>query len=85
MKTIQLVSSDLNGTLVHQHTMMDMIRLGFPGEPERFKNSKDAFTRQTAGLLSMKETFAIAAPLTKGLRLRTVTAASASRSIITKL
>ncbi|NJL59268.1 MAG: hypothetical protein HC887_06105 [Desulfobacteraceae bacterium] len=26
MKKIQLVSSDVNGTLVHQHTMMDMIR-----------------------------------------------------------
>ncbi len=71
MTKIQLVSSDLNGTLVHQHTMSDMIRLGFPNEPERFETAKDAFTRQTAGLLSMEETFEIAGPLTQGLRLRT--------------
>ncbi len=71
MTEIQLVSSDLNGTLVHQHTMSEMIRLGFPHEPERFEKAKSAFTRQTAGLLSMEETFAAAGPLTKGLRLRT--------------
>lgn len=67
----QLLSSDLNGTLVHQHTMSDMIRLAFPHEPERFEKAKSAFTRQTAGQLSMEETFRIAGPLTKGLRLRT--------------
>ena len=27
MVKIKIVSSDLNGTLVHQHTMSDMIRL----------------------------------------------------------
>ncbi|RJP80817.1 MAG: hypothetical protein C4522_07120 [Desulfobacteraceae bacterium] len=71
MKTIRLVSSDLNGTLVHQHTMMDMILVGFPEEPERFERAKDAFMKQTSGVLSMKEAFSIAGPLTKGLRLRT--------------
>jgi phosphoserine phosphatase len=70
MERIQLVSSDLNGTLVHQHTMMDMIRAGFPHEPERFEKAKDAFSRQTAGLLSMEKAFQIAGPLTKGLPLR---------------
>ncbi|MDM8550870.1 haloacid dehalogenase-like hydrolase [Desulfobacterales bacterium HSG2] len=69
-KKIRLVSCDLNGTLVHQHTMMDMIRLGFPHAPERYEKAKDVFTRQTSGLLSMKETFEIAGPLTKGLSLR---------------
>ncbi|MCP4110094.1 MAG: hypothetical protein GY749_32000 [Desulfobacteraceae bacterium] len=67
---IRLVSSDLNGTLVHQHTMMDMIRVGFPHLPDRYEKAKDVFTRQTSGLLSMKETFEIAGPLTKGLSLR---------------
>ncbi|MFH0812622.1 MAG: haloacid dehalogenase-like hydrolase [Pseudomonadota bacterium] len=70
MKHIHLVSCDLNGTLVHQHTMMDMIRVYFPQGPERYEKAKEAFTRQTAGLLSMKEAFAIAGPLTKGLSLR---------------
>jgi phosphoserine phosphatase len=67
---INLVSSDLNGTLVHQHTMMDMIRVFFPQEPERYEKAKDAFTKQTSGLLSMKEAFETAGPLTKGLRLK---------------
>jgi hypothetical protein len=70
MDKIRLVSSDLNGTLVHSHTMMDMIRVGFPQETERFEKAKDAFTRQTEGLLSMEDAFKIAGPLTKGLRLR---------------
>ncbi len=68
---IRLVSSDLNGTLVHQHTMMDMIRIGFPDEPNRYESAKEAFTEQTYGKLSMQEAFNIAGPLTKGLRLRT--------------
>ncbi|WAC08581.1 MAG: haloacid dehalogenase-like hydrolase [Thermodesulfobacteriota bacterium] len=67
---IALVSCDLNGTLVHQHTMMDMIRVYFPDQPERFKKAKEAFNKQTSGLLSMKEAFAIAGPLTRGLSLR---------------
>lgn len=55
---------------MHQHTMMDMIRIGFPGEPERYEQAKTIFNRQTAGLASMKEAFAVAGPLTKGLSLR---------------
>ena len=69
-KKIKLVSSDLNGTLVHQHTMMDMIRVYFPYQPERYEKAKEAFTRQTSGLLSMKDAFKVAGPLTKGLSLR---------------
>jgi phosphoserine phosphatase len=67
---IRLVSSDLNGTLVHQHTMSDMIRIAFPDEPARYEKAKAVFAQQTSGLLSMKETFEIAGPLTKGLSLR---------------
>jgi len=70
LKNIQLVSCDLNGTLVHQHTMMDMIRIYFSHMPERYEKAKAAFTRQTAGQLSMKAAFEIAGPLTKGLSLR---------------
>jgi phosphoserine phosphatase len=67
---IQLVSCDLNGTLVHQHTMMDMIRVYFPHMPERYEKAKAAFGKQTSGLLSMRDAFGIAGPLTKGLSLR---------------
>lgn len=41
--SIALVSCDLNGTLVHQHTMMDMIRVCFSDQPQRFKKAKEAF------------------------------------------
>jgi phosphoserine phosphatase len=70
MQSIQLVSSDMNGTLVHQHTMSDMIRFAFPHEPGRFEKAKDIFARQTSGQIGMSETFQIAGDLTKGLTLR---------------
>src|SRR3989338_348208 len=66
--TIKLVSSDLNGTLVHQHTMSDMIRL-YCGE-EKFRQADAVFKRQTSGTATMEEAFANAGPLTKGLTLR---------------
>ncbi|MDM8523769.1 hypothetical protein QUF80_10395 [Desulfococcaceae bacterium HSG8] len=67
---IRIISCDLNGTLVHQHTMMDMIRVCFPHMPERYEMAKDIFSRQTAGISSMKDAFEVAGPLTKGLSLR---------------
>ncbi len=70
MSPIRFLSSDLNGTLVHPHTMQEMIRLGFPGEPERFRTAERAFTLQTEGRLSMAETFLIAGEQTRGLPLR---------------
>ncbi|QTA93880.1 haloacid dehalogenase-like hydrolase [Desulfonema magnum] len=70
LRKIQMVSCDLNGTLVHQHTMMDMIRVYFPHRPEQYERAKDIFAKQTSGLLSMKQAFDTAGPLTKGLTLR---------------
>lgn len=67
---VRIVSCDLNGTLTHQHTMMDMIRTAFPESPERYEKAKAAFSKQTAGELSMKAAFDIAGPITRGLRLR---------------
>lgn len=61
-------SSDLNGTLVHEHTMSDMIRI-YLGE-EKFKIADGVFKRQTGGTATMKEAFGVAGPLTKGLTLR---------------
>lgn len=67
---VKLISSDLNGTLVHQHTMTDMIRIYLPHAPERYEKAQEVFSRQTAGRLSMREAFAQAGPLTQGLALR---------------
>jgi len=63
-----VVSSDLNGTLVHQHTMGDMIRL-YRGE-EQFEEANAVFKMQTSGTATMEEAFGTAGPLTKGLTLR---------------
>lgn len=65
---IKLLSSDLNGTLVHQHTMSDMIRL-FIGE-QQYQQANEVFKRQTSETASMEEAFRIAGPLTRGLTLR---------------
>ncbi len=64
----QLVSSDLNGTLVHRHTMSDMINI-YLG-PEKFALAEPVFKRQTSGLATMEEAFGNAGPLTRGLTLR---------------
>lgn len=64
----KLISSDLNGTLVHQHTMSDMIRL-YLGQ-ESFEKANAVFKKQTSGTATMEEAFENAGPLTKGLTLR---------------
>jgi hypothetical protein len=61
-------SSDLNGTLVHQHTMSDMIRI-YRGEAP-FAEARKFFDGQTAGTVSIQEAFEKAGPLTAGLTLR---------------
>ena len=68
MSKIKLVSSDLNGTLVHQHTMSDMIRI-YIGE-QQYQQANEVFRRQTSGTATMEEAFRTAGPLTKGLTLR---------------
>ena len=68
MPKIKLVSSDLNGTLVHQHTMSDMIRI-YIGE-QQYKQANEIFRRQMLGTATIKEAFQTAGPLTRGLTLR---------------
>ena len=65
---IKFVSSDLNGTLVHQHTMSDMIRI-FKGK-EDFEKADIIFKKQTTGTATMEEAFDVAGPLSKGITLR---------------
>lgn len=68
--SIKLISSDLNGTLVHQHTMSDMIRI-YKSE-ENFKKADDIFKKQTDGTATMENAFKVACPLNKGITLRQV-------------
>ena len=68
MSKPKLVSLDLNGTLVHQHTMSDMIRL-YRGK-KQFQEANTIFKKQTSGKATMEKAFQTAGPLTKGLTLR---------------
>ncbi len=68
MGKIKIVSSDLNGTLVHEHTMSDMIRC-FIGQSQ-YLQAKKVFDRQTSGEATISEAFNVAGPLTRGLSLR---------------
>lgn len=68
MTEIKLVSSDLNGTLVENHTMSHMM------EPflsdEEFDRLIKMFEKQTSGEATIKEAFECAEECTKGLSLR---------------
>lgn len=70
MAAVGFLSSDLNGTLVHSHTMQEMIRWAFPNEPKRWEEASRAFAGQTQGSLSIAEAFAVAGACSKGLALR---------------
>ncbi|NQU16946.1 MAG: hypothetical protein HQ564_02675 [Candidatus Saganbacteria bacterium] len=65
---IKLISTDLNGTLVRQHTMSDMI-LKYVGR-KQFERANTVFKQQTSGTATMQAAFANAAPLTAGITLR---------------
>lgn len=65
---VKLVSTDLNGTLVHQHTMSHMIKL-YVGRRE-FAQADTVFKKQTSGRATMQAAFENAGPLTAGLTLR---------------
>lgn len=70
MAAVGFLSSDLNGTLVHSHTMQEMIKWAFPHEPRRWEEASRAFAKQTEGSLSMAEAFAVAGANSRGLPLR---------------
>lgn len=65
---IKLISSDLNGILVHQHTMSDMIRI-YKRE-EDFRKADGIFKKQIRGNATIGDALKIAGPLSKGIRLR---------------
>jgi len=69
MAKVKLLSSDLNGTLVHSHTMQEMIQWAFPNERGRLDEAARAFGLQTRGLMSMEETFRIAGRMSEGMPL----------------
>ncbi len=70
MRPFYLLASDLNGTLVHADTQLDMIEMGFPREPGRLEAARRAFALQADGKLSLEETLRTAGEQTRGLPLQ---------------
>jgi len=65
---IELFSSDFNGTLVHQHTMSDLIRVhGTPGD---FARAKKLFDNRIEGKISVGDLLSGLGPLSQGITLR---------------
>ena len=69
MTRIRLLSTDLNGTLIHSSTMLEMILVGFPEEPRRYETASRAFALHEDGKLSIEDTFRIAGEQTRDLPL----------------
>ena len=66
---IKLLSSDLNGTLVHQQTMSHMVRL-YRSEIAASQDLSSLFEKKAEGNASAAEALAVTGPSTKGLTLR---------------
>ncbi len=65
---IGLFSSDFNGTLVHQHSMSDLIRLY--GTAENYGKAKRLFDNRIAGKIGVADLLNGLGPLSKGITLR---------------
>lgn len=65
---IELFSSDFNGTLVHQHTMSDLIRVH--GTPGNFAKAKKLFDNRIEGKISVSDLLNGLGPLSQGITLR---------------
>lgn len=66
---IKLLSSDLNGTLVHQQTMSHMVRL-YRSEIAASHDLSSLFEKKAEGSANAAEALAIAGPSTRGVTLR---------------
>lgn len=66
----QLVVLELDGAVVHDHTPSELIRAGFPLEPERYEKALDLYQRESAGDVKPEEALLEYSTLACGLSLR---------------
>ena len=66
----QMVVLELDGSAVHDHTPSELIRAGFPLQPERYEQAFDLFQRENTGNVKPEEALLQYASTTRGLTLR---------------
>ena len=68
----QLVVLELDGAMVHDHTPSELIRAGFPLEPERYEQAVDLYQKEITGVAKPEEAFLKYSTLVRGLSLRRI-------------
>jgi hypothetical protein len=66
----QLVVLELDGAVVHDHTPSELIRAGFPLEPERYERAVDLYQKESTGDVKPEEALLEYSTLARGLSLR---------------
>ncbi|MGD2150677.1 MAG: haloacid dehalogenase-like hydrolase [Desulfobacterales bacterium] len=66
----QLVVLDLDGAVVHDHTPSELIRAGFPLEPERYEQALDMYHKECTGNAKPEEALLHYSTLARGMTLR---------------
>ena len=66
----QMVVLELDGAAVHDHTPSELIRTGFPLQPERYEQALDLYQRESCGNVKPEEALLQYAALARGLTLR---------------
>jgi len=66
----QLVVLDLDGAVVHDHTPSELIRAGFPLEPERYEQALDMYHKECTGNAKPEAALLQYSTLARGIKLR---------------
>lgn len=66
----QMVVLELDGAVVHDHTPSELIRAGFPLQPERYEQAFDLYQMESTGKVNPEEALLQYATLARGLSLR---------------
>jgi hypothetical protein len=66
----QMVVLELDGVVVHDHTPSELIRAGFPLQPERYEQASDLYKGESTGNVKPEEALLQYATMARGLTLR---------------
>lgn len=66
----QMVVLELDGVVVHDHTPSELIRAGFPLQPERYEQAFNLYQKESTGDVKPKEALLQYATMARGLTMR---------------
>jgi len=66
----KMVVLELDGAVVHDHTPSELIRAGFPLQPERYEQASVLYQRENTGNVKPEEALLQYATMARGLTLR---------------